>query len=150
MHCTRVLPKSHTSLYNFSHLFTQTHSTYIYICIHAQIHIFQVSPLINNSHPSTEGYSYLLNVQDPNTCTNVPNRIANTFHMFYHRYGQINRLWLIKDTKISKNTLYALNSPKYLVPTPHRLHQNPKQHLTLMPPTNWSKANNSIHIKYHR
>ena len=59
------------SLYNFSHLFTQTHSTEVYICIHAQIHIFQVSPLINNSHPSTEGYSYLINVQDPNTCTNV-------------------------------------------------------------------------------
>ena len=33
--------------------------------------------------------------------------------LFYHRYGQINRLWHINHTKTLKNTLYTPNSPNH-------------------------------------
>ena len=52
--------------------------------------------------------------------------ITGNIYLFYHRYGQINRLWHIKDTKTSKNTLYAPNSPTHPAAsnTPHHKPQN--------------------------
>ena len=71
--------------------------------------------------------------------------------LFYHRYGKINRLWHINDTKISKNTLYPPSLPKHQsanntthhntttpvrIPTPSPMihYQNTLTHATPPPP----------------